>query len=83
MVVMVAALIYITQFKPNVALKEVTVNVTPERVERGRYLANHFNSLMPWAMYAGMDTTDLEAIYAYLVSLPPVEKKINRFVSAN
>lgn len=38
------------------------------------------NTLMPWAMYAGMDTTDLEAIYAYLISLKPIEKEIVRFI---
>lgn len=30
------------------------------------------NTVMPWTMYAGMDTTDLTAIYFYLKSLPPV-----------
>jgi len=42
-----------------------------------------FNTIMPWAMYAGMDTTDLEAIYAYLNTLQPVEKQITKFVSGN
>lgn len=31
------------------------------------------NTLMPWAMYSGMDPTDLEAIYAYLRTLPPAK----------
>jgi cytochrome c553 len=30
------------------------------------------NTLMPWSMYAGMDTTDLQAIYAYLHSIKPI-----------
>jgi hypothetical protein len=35
-------------------------------------------SIMPWTMYAGMDTTDLTAIYKYLHSLKPVSNKIAR-----
>lgn len=31
------------------------------------------NTVMPWTMYAKMDTTDLEAIYNYLKSLQPIE----------
>jgi hypothetical protein len=30
------------------------------------------NTVMPWTMYANMDTADLAAIYYYLKSLPPV-----------
>ena len=33
-------------------------------------------SIMPWTMYAGMDTTDLTAIYKYLQSIPPVKNRI-------
>jgi hypothetical protein len=33
-------------------------------------------SIMPWTMYAGMDTTDLTAIYRYLHSLKPVKTKV-------
>jgi len=33
-------------------------------------------SIMPWTMYAGMDTTDLTAIYKYLHSLKPVVNKV-------
>jgi hypothetical protein len=33
-------------------------------------------TIMPWTMYAGMDTTDLVAIYKYLHSLKPVRNKI-------
>jgi hypothetical protein len=35
-------------------------------------------SIMPWTMYAGMDTTDLRAVYKYLHSLPPVVNKVNK-----
>ncbi|HTN37590.1 MAG TPA: c-type cytochrome [Arachidicoccus sp.] len=30
------------------------------------------NTVMPWSMYSGMDTTDLQAIYAYLHSIKPI-----------
>jgi hypothetical protein len=33
-------------------------------------------TVMPWTMYAGMDTTDLEAIYAYLKTLTPVKNSV-------
>ena len=33
-------------------------------------------SIMPWTMYAGMDSTDLTAIYRYLHSLKPVKNKV-------
>ncbi len=33
-------------------------------------------TVMPWTMYAGMDTTDLEAIYAYLKTLAPVKNLV-------
>jgi mono/diheme cytochrome c family protein len=33
-------------------------------------------SIMPWTMYAGIDTTDLTAIYKYLHNLKPVSNKI-------
>ncbi|MFM8347166.1 MAG: c-type cytochrome [Bacteroidota bacterium] len=38
-----------------------------------------FNSIMPWTMYARMDTTDLEAIYAWLRTLKPVANKVEKF----
>lgn len=44
--------------------------------------ANEFNSAMPWTMYAGMTVQDLEAIYTYLKSLPPMENSVERFKPA-
>lgn len=41
-----------------------------------------FNTLMPWVMYAGMDTTDLKAIFAYLQSVEPIENTVVRFEPA-
>ncbi|MCO6484791.1 MAG: hypothetical protein J5I41_03330 [Saprospiraceae bacterium] len=38
-----------------------------------------FQSIMPWTMYAGMDTTDLEAIYAYLRTVPPVHQEVVKY----
>lgn len=37
-------------------------------------------TIMPWAMYGGMDTTDLVAIYKYLKTLKPVKHKVEHFV---
>lgn len=37
------------------------------------------NSPMPWSMYAGMTTTDLEAIYAYLKSVTPIKHQVERY----
>lgn len=37
------------------------------------------NTIMPWAMYAGMDTTDLKAIYAYLRTVKPIKNEVVHF----
>ena len=39
-------------------------------------------TVMPWTMYGGMDTTDLGAIYAYLHSLKPVSNRVAQFTPA-
>jgi hypothetical protein len=41
-----------------------------------------FNTIMPWTMYAQMDTTDLSAIYNYLRSVKPVVNEIEKFTPA-
>lgn len=41
-----------------------------------------FNSIMPWTMYAGMETEDLEAIFAYLKTLTPMKNPVERFSPA-
>jgi mono/diheme cytochrome c family protein len=41
--------------------------------------AGEFQSVMPWTMYAGMETEDLEAIFAYLQTLTPMQNKVNKF----
>lgn len=38
------------------------------------------NTVMPWAMLAGMDTSDLRSIYAYLQTIKPIDNKVEHFV---
>jgi mono/diheme cytochrome c family protein len=38
-----------------------------------------FNTPMPWTLYSKMHDEDLKAIFAFLQSLPPVEKQIVKF----
>lgn len=42
------------------------------------YTPNDLNTIMPWVMYAGMDTADLEAIYLYLKSVQPIDNHVDR-----
>ena len=35
-----------------------------------------FQTIMPWTMYAGMDSSDLRAIYTYLKTLKPIKNKV-------
>jgi mono/diheme cytochrome c family protein len=47
-------------------------------------VAQHdFNTVMPWGQYAGMEESDLKAIFAYLKSLQPVPHKVIRFEARN
>lgn len=41
---------------------------------------NSPQTVMPWTMYGGMDSTDLVAIYTYLSSLQPVKNHVDHFV---
>lgn len=41
--------------------------------------AHEFNTPMPWTEYAGMTTEDLSAIYAYLKTIKPVSKQVERW----
>lgn len=43
-------------------------------------IRKEYNSVMPWTMYAGMNESDLGAIYAYLRTLQPVEHEVMKFV---
>lgn len=40
---------------------------------------DEYNTLMPWSMYAGMERSDLKAIYAYLKSLPAIQNQVVKF----
>jgi mono/diheme cytochrome c family protein len=41
-----------------------------------------FNSVMPWTMYAKMNTQDLKAIYAYLRQLKPATSTVEKFTAS-
>jgi mono/diheme cytochrome c family protein len=41
------------------------------------------NTIMPWTMFAGMDTSDLRSIYAYLQTVKPIKNKVAHFVTLN
>lgn len=38
------------------------------------------NTIMPWEMFAGMDTSDLRSIYAYLQTVKPIKNNVAHFV---
>lgn len=40
---------------------------------------NTYNTVMPWLMYKDMKTEDLEAIFAYLQTLKPVDNVVSKF----
>ncbi|REL33237.1 cytochrome C [Rhodohalobacter sp. SW132] len=46
----------------------------PRRVEPGQ-----FQTMMPWLMYADMESEDLEAIYEYLRTIEPADNRITIF----
>lgn len=52
-------------------------NYVPPTVAPGE-----FNSFMPWTMYGGMTEEDLSALYAYLRTVPPVDKYVERYSKA-
>ncbi len=49
----------------------------PSAVEKGS-----FQTVMPWVMYGGMKEEDLKAMYAYLMTLEPVDNTVIRFTSS-
>jgi mono/diheme cytochrome c family protein len=49
-------------------------NYTPPAVK-----AKEFQTIMPWGMYGKMKKTDLEAIYAYLKTVNPVNNPVVKF----
>lgn len=58
----VGAITYVTQALPNIDAPDIKVEVTPERVARGEYLANHVSLCMgchstrDWSLFAGPPT---------------------------
>ena len=42
--------------------------------------ADEINTIMPWAMLGGMDTSDLRSIFAYLQTIKPSSSKVDHFV---
>jgi mono/diheme cytochrome c family protein len=49
----------------------------PENISKLK--PGEMQTIMPWAMYAGMKTTDLSAIFDYLQSLEPVDNAVTKF----
>ncbi|MBD3629003.1 c-type cytochrome [Cyclobacterium sp.] len=52
----------------------------PENI--GKLNPGEMQTIMPWAMYAGMSREDLGAIYDYLQSLEPVENTVTKFIAS-
>lgn len=44
-----------------------------------RELKDEVNTVMPWSMYGGMDSTDLAAIYKYLRTVKPIKNVVVHF----
>ncbi len=44
--------------------------------QAGKLKPGEFQSIMPWTMYAGMDSLDLKAIYVFLKSQAPVDNPV-------
>lgn len=63
---------FVQRFKNHEAPEAATAKLGP----------TDFNTIMPWAMYAGMEEEDLRAIYKYLMSQEPKKNKVERFTAA-
>ncbi len=37
---------------------------------------NSVNTIMPWVMYSGMDSSDLAAVYEYLMTVKPIKNEV-------
>ncbi|MEJ6980248.1 cytochrome c [Pedobacter sp. P351] len=44
--------------------------------------ATDFQTVMPWTMYGGMKSQDIEAIYSYLRTVKPIKNRVTKFVPA-
>ncbi|MCB0506891.1 MAG: cytochrome C [Bacteroidetes bacterium] len=58
--------IFVSKFKYYADTANITTYTSPK----------DFQTIMPWTMYAGMDTFDLKAIYAYLKTIKPIKNKV-------
>ncbi len=45
-------------------------------------IKGQMQTIMPWTMYAGMDTTDLAAVYKYIHTLPPIQSRVAKSVNS-
>jgi hypothetical protein len=61
--------LFVNRFKQYAAEDYVPHKVKPGQMQ----------TVMPWTMYAGMETEDLEAIFEYIKSVTPVENKVERY----
>lgn len=51
---------------------------SPGKFVKQELTSNELNTPMPWTMYAGMKRSDLQAIYAYLQSLKPINHRVEK-----
>jgi len=65
-VILIGGIVYIIKFQPRIAVKEIRVDATAERLERGKYLANHVlvcidcHSTRDWTKFSGPVTEGTE-----------------------
>ncbi|WP_310589233.1 c-type cytochrome [Dyadobacter fanqingshengii] len=59
---------FVARFKAFVDSNYVSPKITPDAI----------NTPMPWTMYAGMKEQDLNAIYAYLSTVKPIDNQVVR-----
>ena len=58
-ILVICGVLYLKYFLPNIKVKDLKVEVTKERLERGKYLANHVlvcvdcHSKRDWSRYSG------------------------------
>jgi mono/diheme cytochrome c family protein len=63
---------FVQRFKTYEAPEATAAQVDPDA----------FNTVMPWAMYAGMTEEDLRALYKYMRTLEPIRNKVERYTPA-
>ncbi|HEY0770887.1 MAG TPA: c-type cytochrome [Sphingobacteriaceae bacterium] len=63
--------------------KEMFINRFQQHADAANATAvgpKDFQTIMPWTMYGSMKQSDLEAIYAYLRTVKPIENNVVKFV---